>query len=206
MKREKLDMEWSCEGRVDRSDFEMFREMARAGCNVMYFGIESGNQRILDYYQKRITPAQSEKAVAMARKAGVDIVIGSFIVGAPNETRAEIRNTIEFAKRISIDLPQINILGVYPGMTIWDELAGKGYFDPEEYWETGVLVSKVCPTAVPYDEIKRMTHRGFYDFVRRPKFLLRQAARTVGSSYRRKVILSNLSRLSAIKDSVDSVA
>src|SRR4030066_265773 len=75
-------------------------EIARAGCRILYFGIESANQRILDYYRKRITPEQSEKAVRKARRAGVDVIEGSFIVGAPDETREEIRNTINFAERI----------------------------------------------------------------------------------------------------------
>ena len=87
IRKEKMDIEWFCEGRVDSCSYDMLREAVKAGCRIIIFGIESANQRILDYYKKRITVEQSENAVKTARKAGVDVVVGSFIVGAPDETR-----------------------------------------------------------------------------------------------------------------------
>ncbi|MFB0543644.1 MAG: radical SAM protein, partial [Candidatus Bathyarchaeia archaeon] len=206
IREEKLDIEWICEGRVDNSSHEMMREIAKAGCKIIYFGIESGNQRILDYYNKKITPQQSKKAVRTARKAGIDGIVGSFIVGAPDETREEIQNTIEFAKQIPIDIPQFNILGAHPGMDIWNELKMKGLLNEEEYWETGVLVSEICPSAVPIQEIRQMIHDAFYDFVRRPGFILRQVARTLKSPYRMGVIINNLSQIGKIRESIRKVA
>ena len=118
--KEKLDEEWICEGRVNHASYELMRSMVKAGCKIIYYGIESANQRILGYYRKQITPQQSEKAVKTARKAGMDIIVGSFIVGAPTETRPEIENTLDFAKKIPLAVPQYNILGIFPGM------AGRG--------------------------------------------------------------------------------
>jgi radical SAM superfamily enzyme YgiQ (UPF0313 family) len=205
MRREKLDIEWICEGRVDTGSYEMFWEVAHAGCRILYFGIESANQRILDYYNKRITPEQTRAAVKTARRAGADAIVGSFIVGAPDETREEIRNTIEFAKKIPIDLPQFNILGVYPGTDIWDECEAKGFLKGGEYWETGVAVSEICPTAVPYREIRWMIHEGFYRFFRRPAFVSEQLARLIKSSYRIRTAVSNAARLSSVLENVRRV-
>jgi len=205
IRKEKLDMEWICEGRVDVGSYEMFWETAQAGCKVLYFGIESANQRILDYYNKRITPEQSKTAVRTARKAGADIIVGSFIVGAPDETRKEIRNTIEFANTIPIDIPQFNILGVYPGTDIWDECEAKGLLKGGEYWETGIAVSEIYPTAVPYREIRWMIHDGFYRFTRRPTFLSRQMARLIKSPYRIRTAVSNVGRLGSIFENVRSI-
>ncbi len=202
MRKEKLDMEWICEGRVDNCSYEMLRETARAGCKILYFGIESANQRILSYYNKQTTPQQSETAVKTARKAGIDVIIGSFIVGAPDETREEIQNTIEFAKQIPIDFPQFNILGVYPGMDIWNELEMKGLLKGGEYWETGISVSEICPSAVPFHEIMQMVHEGFYNFVRRPRFILKQIPRTLKSTYRLDVLINNLSRIGRIRENI----
>ena len=205
MRKEKLDMEWICEGRVDNASYEMLWETSKAGCRILYFGIESANQRILNYYNKRITPEQSRKAVQTARKAGADVIVGSFIVGAPDETREEIRNTIEFAKSIPIDIPQFNVLGVFPGTEIWDEFEAKGLLKGGEYWETGIAVSEICPTAVPNSEIKQMIHDGFYEFARRPSFLSKQAARLVTSSYRFRTLLHNLTRLGGIIEDLRTV-
>lgn len=206
LRREKIEMDWICEGRVDNCSYEMLREMEKAGCKILYFGIESANQRILNYYNKQTTPAQSEAAVKKARKAGIDLIIGSFIVGAPDETREEIQNTIEFAKKIPIDLPQFNVLGAYPGTGMWDEFEAKGLLKEGEYWETGVAVSEICSSAVPLNEIKRMIHDAFYRFVRRPGFLSKEIARTLKSSYRIEMFVNNLSRIGVIIESARDVA
>ena len=206
MRKEKLDIEWFCEGRVDNCSYEMLKELSKAGCKVIYFGIESANQRILDYYNKKITPQQSKNAVENARKAGIDTIVGSFIVGAPDETREEIQNTLEFAKQLPIDIPQFNILGVHPGMDIWNELKMKGLVNEEEHWETGVLVSKICPGTVPLQDIMQMIHDAYNDFIRRPGYILRQLARTLKSPYRMGVVMNNLSRIDTIRESIRSVA
>jgi anaerobic magnesium-protoporphyrin IX monomethyl ester cyclase len=195
MRKEGIDMEWICEGRVDSGSHEMFREMVRTGCKIMYFGIESANQRILDYYDKKITPQQTEDAVRKARRAGIDLIVGTFILGGPDETREEIQNTLDFAQKLPMDIPQFNILGAHPGMQIWTEMKQKGYIDEEEHWETGIDVSKICPTSVPYDEIKAMIKKSVYKYSRRPSFILTQIGRILKSSYRRGVVMNNLGNI-----------
>lgn len=199
---EKLDVEWICEGRVNHASYELMRSIVKAGCKIVYFGIESANQRILDYYQKQTTPQQSRTAVKTARKAGMDIIVGSFIVGAPTETRQEIENTLRFAQEIPLDVPQYNILGVFPGMALWDEFKAKGYLtkeQEEQYWEMGVAVPNIYPDAVPHREIKELI-RHYYRkfFLRRPNFLLAQLARTMRSPFRFDIVKTNLSRASSI--------
>ena len=177
----------------------MFSEMVAAGLRVMYFGIENANQRLLDYYNKKTTPENAEKAVRAARKAGVDIIVGSFVIGASDETREEIQNTIDFAKRIPIDIPQFNILCAYPGSEIWNEFVENGLLDEEKYWETGVNLSNVAPNAVPFEEIRQMLNKAFSSFVMRPRFLFAQAARTIKSSYRLNMVLNNLNQQKNIR-------
>jgi len=205
MVKEKMDFQWMCEGRVDNCSIELLKAMVKAGLKILYFGIENASQRILDYFNKTITPQQAETAVKTARKAGVDVIVSSFIVGAPDETRQEIQNTLNFAKRLPIDLPQFNILCAHPGNDIWNEMESKGFLNPAEYWETGVAVSKICPTAVPYEEIKRMIHKAFFEHVFRPSYLPWQIRKTLQSSYRRYVVASNLTRISDIIEGTSSV-
>ena len=206
IRKEKLDFEWICEGRVDSCSFEMLREMVASGLKVIYFGIENANQRILDYYRKKITPHQAEIAVRTARKAGVDVIAGSFIVGAADETRAEIQNTIDFVKRVPIDIPQFSILGAHPGNDIWNEFVAKGLLDVDAHWETGIAVADIAPTAVPLDELKQTINRAFFSHITRPSFLLKQVARTLKSGYRMSVAFSNLNHLKGINEDLHQVA
>jgi len=205
MREEKIDLEWICEGRVDQCPYEMIREMVTAGCRMMYFGIESANQRILDYYDKQTTSEQAEAAVRNARKAGMDVIVGSFIVGAPDETREEIENTLRFAQKLQIDVPQFNILAAFPGTDIWEELRAKGVIDEEKRWETEIPVSDVSREAVPREEIERMVHEGYRRFLTRPSYILAQLFRFSTSSYRLNVLANNLGRIGTIAESVRMV-
>ncbi|MCW4017865.1 MAG: B12-binding domain-containing radical SAM protein [Candidatus Bathyarchaeota archaeon] len=206
IRKERLDLEWICEGRVDACSYGMLREMVQAGCRVFYLGIENATPRILNYFNKKITPAQSETAVKTAKKAGMDVVAGSFIVGAPDETRQEILNTIKFAQSVPIDIPQFNILGAHPGNDIWTEFVAKGFLDPEQYWEGGVAVCKVYPYAkVSLAEILQMIHTAFFEHMRRPSFLLKQFVGTLKSPYRMEVVASNVGRIGEIRKAARSV-
>jgi len=67
MVREKLNLRWICNSRVDTFDEEMAAAMRKAGCWMVSFGIESGSQEILDRCGKKITLEESRAAVAAAR-------------------------------------------------------------------------------------------------------------------------------------------
>ena len=109
--------------------------MVKTNCKMIYFGIESANRKVLNYYNKQTTPEQAEVAVKNARKAGVDVIVSSFILGAPNETRQEIQSTLKFAEKLKVGIPQFNILAAFPGTDIWDELKMKGFLNEDQYWE-----------------------------------------------------------------------
>ena len=192
IKKEGMDIEWFCDSRVDHISYDMFRDMVNAGCRCLFFGIESANQRILDYYRKGITPEQSEKAVRKARKAGIDIIVGSFIVGAPDETQREIINTLQFANKLDIDVPDVNILGAQTGTDIWNDLVAKGLLNENEQWEDEICIPRDVPTPVPYEEVRSLIFEYFRAFYLNPRQLLTELLRTSKSSFRIAAALKNL--------------
>lgn len=205
MRKEKLNMEWWCDSRVDHVSYDMFQEMVKAGCRILYFGIESANQRILDYYKKGTTPEQSRSAVNKARKAGMDVIVGSFIVGAPDETRREIQTTLKFAHELNIDVPQLNVLWSEPGTDIWKEVVSKGWVNEEKMWETGAYVANISPRAVPFQEIRSMIYDYFKAFGLRPGLLAKEILRTCKSAYRLKGLVHNVARLDEIFENLQKV-
>ncbi len=202
LRKRKLKVEWFCDSRVDNCGFTTFKEMVMAGCRTLYFGMESANQRILDYYRKRITPEQSKNAAHKARKAGMDIIVGSFIVGAPDETRKEIQNTLQFAQKTDIDVPSFNILHAPVASPLWNELVRKGFIDEEKYWEEGVFVPEVVPTAVPFQEISSMIYEYFKAFYFDPRRLVSEFARIFMSSFRLGLVFNNLAHLGTTLETV----
>jgi anaerobic magnesium-protoporphyrin IX monomethyl ester cyclase len=192
IKKRRLEFNWLCEGRVDQVDYQTVRPMVTSGCKLIYLGFESANQRILDLYRKRITPQMSIQAAKTARKAGMDIILGTFILGAPGETMSEIQNTIDFAMKLDIDFPQLNILGALPGTELWDMLVSEKHLDPEIYWETGVIVSDFYPNSVKSSILERLISESYEKFVRRKKYLGKEILLTLKSRFRVNLFLRNV--------------
>ena len=184
MKKHKIDIDWICEGRVNQVSNDMLREMQKANCRIMFYGIESANQRILDYYRKNITPSQSILAVKKTRKAKIPFILGSFIVGAPSETLLEVYNTLKFAQKLEIDFPVFNLLGTMPGTDIWDEMVERKLLDEEKYWEEGVHIPDIDPNGVPTETISNLIFVMLRQFFMNPKYILKALYRSITSYYK----------------------
>jgi anaerobic magnesium-protoporphyrin IX monomethyl ester cyclase len=119
------------QGRVDSADYELYKKMRKAGVAVIMFGIENGNQDVLDGWNKGITIQQIEEAVALANKVGI-ITFGWFIIGSALEDRAHFLNNLAFLRRIPLDWININILGYYEGSPLWEEAVANGLISKNE--------------------------------------------------------------------------
>jgi anaerobic magnesium-protoporphyrin IX monomethyl ester cyclase len=118
------EMEWVAQTRVDRVDEHIFTLLKRAGCGLIEFGVESGNQEILNTVNKRITLQQVEDAVRLAKKAGLKVGC-SFILGHPFETRKTAQDTVDFLVKLNPDNISLGIMVPLPGTRIY-EMAKKG--------------------------------------------------------------------------------
>ncbi|MFX1274634.1 MAG: B12-binding domain-containing radical SAM protein [Promethearchaeota archaeon] len=184
LRKNKVDINWICEGRVNQISNDMIKEMQRSKCRIICFGVESANQRILNYYRKEITPEKSRLAIKKARKAKIPLILASFIVGAPGETYKEIYNTLKFPQKLDIDFPVYNILGTMPGTDIWDELVEKKILNEEKHWEQGIHISDIDPNGVPTEIISNLILEMLKQFFMQPNFLLKTFYNTFTSFYR----------------------
>ncbi len=90
---------WNAFSRVDTITPEIVDTMAKAGCQAICFGVESGNQEVLDLIKKNSNLAKVKEAMRMAQDAGI-CALASFIVGLPGETEETLRKTVEFAEEL----------------------------------------------------------------------------------------------------------
>ena len=72
--------------------------MKLAGCNVISYGIESGNDKILKLMRKTYTPELAEKVIGDTFETGIDVIF-NIIVGFPTETESEFAETKDFVRR-----------------------------------------------------------------------------------------------------------
>ncbi len=131
---EKINIRWTCNSRVDYVDEEMLRMMGRAGNWLISWGIESGNEQILKHARKGAYPDKAERALKWAHAAGIKNW-GYFIIGLPGETEATIRQTIDFAKKLPLDIALFHVAAPYPGTPFFFEVVENGWFRPGTRWE-----------------------------------------------------------------------
>ena len=131
---EKIGIKWTCNSRVDYVDEEMLMLMGKAGCRLISWGIESGNEQILKHARKGAYPDKAERALRWAKKAGI-MNWGYFIIGLPGETEATIRDTINFSKKLPLDIALFHVAAPYPGTPFFFEVVKNKWFRPGTRWE-----------------------------------------------------------------------
>jgi len=165
--REKLDLTWSCECRVDTIDKETLNKMKQAGCWCIFFGIESLDQEILEAINKKITIAQIMKVLEWTREAGIEIR-ANFILGLPKETPDKVKKMLGILCRLNPDYVKFNILTPYPETPLYKQIKeGKwGKIVDESYDKlTGYFATFLPDGYKNIDELRRIkkyAYRKYY--------------------------------------------
>ena len=135
-----LNIQWVANSRVDTIDAERLDWMKRAGCWLVAFGFESGDDEILRKMKKDATVADAYQAVRLVKLAGLR-VYGFFMIGLPWDDHSTVEKTMLFAKHLDCDFSEIHIATPYEGTELHeiaqkagllkDEVIGHDYFhDP----------------------------------------------------------------------------
>lgn len=159
-----LNIRWTCNARVDTVDESMFNVMAKAGCWMVSFGIESGNQEILDGVKKGIKIEQAFTAVTAARKAGIKTV-GHFILGLPGETHETIEETIAFSRKLGLDFAQFYCAVPFPGSKLYDEAISNHWLsdtDWQHFSQNSAIMNFPEITAEEVNEYRKKAASSFY--------------------------------------------
>lgn len=128
LERRGTGIRWNAFSRVDTISPEIVATMARAGCQAICFGVESGSQELLDVAKKRSDLAKVRDAMRMAQDAGIS-ALASFIIGLPGETEATLRQTVAFAESLRDEFGALygfHILAPFPGTEVRERAADYG--------------------------------------------------------------------------------
>jgi anaerobic magnesium-protoporphyrin IX monomethyl ester cyclase len=164
--------------RVDTAtDERVLKAMREMGGYSIAFGIESGNQGILDSIGKGITLDQARQAVSLAKKLGFE-VWAFFMLGFPDENEQTMAETIAFAKELNPDVAKFHILKPYPGSKIFEEMKQEGLIDDLNYENYGIHTFPVHHTRhVSRAKIYEYQKRGYRSFYLRPVIVFKQLMR-----------------------------
>jgi len=129
------DVSWSCQARVDQISEDILSAMKDAGLRGMAFGVESGSQKVLDFYRKGIRVEQTVRAFDLCREAGIG-THAFIMLGAPVETREDLDKTVGLVERIKPNSVSVSIATPAPGTAFHDYAVERDILnvdDPEEF-------------------------------------------------------------------------
>jgi radical SAM superfamily enzyme YgiQ (UPF0313 family) len=176
-----LKVRWTCNSRVDTIDEEMMIKMKQAGCWLIAFGIESGSQQILDNVKKDAKVEDATRTIRLCKKHGIKSW-GYFIIGLPGENRQTVRETIDFAKSIPLDIALFHVAMPYAGTEFYFQAVANGWLNTSEWKHFDMNDSAVVQYQdFTSEDILKATKQAFREFYFRPVQMWRMARMMLGT-------------------------
>jgi len=152
-------LQWCCQTRPDLVDAELLAAMKKAGCRLIHYGIESGDDDCLAAIGKQTTVAEIEAGVRLTRDSGIEMA-GFFLIGFAGESAPEIETTIAFAKKLNMAYASLHIVSPYPGTKFYAEHYRGGERLPESIFAGPALQA-----------LKKTRRRFLLTYYGRPSYL-----------------------------------
>lgn len=171
MIQKRLNLEWVCDTRVDLVDDELLELMSKAGCKVIWFGVESGSEKVLQRIGRNTKPEQVEAAFRLCKKHGIKTAC-SFMIGLPDETLADMEVSLKFAKKISPDFCMFNIFIAYPDSRLYNEMLQSG-----KYTQLDDYLLSVKTDEYDFESLKAVQWRFFKSFHMTPNQIMKRVKR-----------------------------
>jgi len=188
MKRD-IHVKWMPQCRVNKVDLNLLKEMKRAGCHYIKYGVESGSQKMLDAMKKGITLDEARRAFELTRKAGIKTQ-AFFLLGLPWETHETTRKTIEFAKEIKPDSAQFAIVVPHPGTELYDMCLAKGWLRSGSWEDFDCRKALIETENLSARDVERYRREAYKEFYFRPTYILKTVLKMWNYEEAKRIIKS----------------
>ena len=170
--RRNIKIGWQGPTRVDCVDRDLLFLMKKAGCHTVRYGIESGNQNVLERMGKGTTLQQIRQTVKWTKEAGIEIM-AYFMVGYIDETEKEIMDTIKFAREINPDGAIFSIGTPLPATDLFNRAVEKGLIDPD-YWKDFVTGKRYDRAPYLINDAEKWAKKALWSFYFRPSYIVKR--------------------------------
>ncbi|MBC8273345.1 MAG: radical SAM protein, partial [Chloroflexi bacterium] len=173
------DLSWACDGRVGIMSEELLEELRQANCKVIFYGVEFGNQRILDFCRKGFTVEQVRQTIGMTSEVGISSY-GYFMMGYPTETAETVEDTINLAVELALDHGMdsagFSIVTPFPGTGLYEYCKSNKMLKSTDWNQYSYQLGKgiIKLEHIRDEELATLYERALYEFQFREK--LRQFA------------------------------
>jgi len=167
-----LSIEWAANSRVDTLDEERLCWMKRAGCRVVGFGVETGNDEHLRLMGKNATADDARQAIRLCREHGVRSH-AFFVLGFPWDTEESIRETVRFALELDPDFFDFNLAYPIPGTELYRMVVDEGLCDMQRLKRGGYSVAAVRTRTVSAERLEHLRRQALWQLYLRPRYVIR---------------------------------
>lgn len=187
----KLDLEWSCETRINLVDTVLLKAMHKAGCRSISFGIESGCERVRTMIvRKNFTNEKILEIFRLCKKIGIQRN-AYLMLGFPTETREELYETVHFGSKIDADIIGVHVTQLMPGSDLFTYAVKEGAIPNEIYdhYAKGELRDHwpiYIPKGLSLNDLTEARRDAYKHFYFGPRFILRRLVYDMGSWSRLK--------------------
>lgn len=178
IQKRKLEIFWDIRARVDTVDEKILKELKEAGCQRIHYGVEAGTEKILKVLNKGITLEQAKKVFRLTKKIGIQ-TLAYFILGSPTETKEDILETVNFAKKLNPDFVQFTLLTPFPATPIYFDSLKQGVFK-YDHWQkfaenpTANFKTKYWEENFSEEELLTFLNQAYKTFYWRPSFIVKE--------------------------------
>ena len=144
---------WGAETRADAyKDIEKLRRMYDSGCRWLMLGLETGSEETRKKIQKPMNKDIIRNFVDMCTEVGIT-TFGSFIIGFPDETPEQLKETAEFALSLNVDAFLLNYYVVIPKTPMGNKLVATKRLDPDKAFLESRASSQIQSLSKNYSSI-----------------------------------------------------
>jgi radical SAM superfamily enzyme YgiQ (UPF0313 family) len=142
-----LDIRWGGESTIDiAEDSEVLKSLRRAGCRVLFIGLETPNQQSLNSINKPYSAERYRESIQRIHRAGI-YVAGYFILGLDGDTHSSFDDLFEFIHKARVNLPILNLLLPVPGTRTFARLRAEGRLliqNEDEFIQNNLYYNTSC--------------------------------------------------------------
>jgi radical SAM superfamily enzyme YgiQ (UPF0313 family) len=172
---QKLDIQWAANSRVDTVNPEVLSWMRKAGCWIIAFGVEKGDDASLAIINKKATCEQAREAMRITREAGIKRSM-YLLFGLPEDDEDTLRRDIEFAKQVDPDFLEIFYPYPFPGTPLYKEAVEKGLLEDGVIPREAYGLPAMATRHISIDRLAKLRTWGLREFYMRPRFIARTLA------------------------------
>jgi anaerobic magnesium-protoporphyrin IX monomethyl ester cyclase len=188
LKKDRNRLHWTAMARIDGVDNESLELAKSCGCRQISYGVESGSQRILDFYKKGISKDKIKDIIELTKKTGLGVKC-FFMWGNPTEDEASLRETFDFIKGLDADDISITFFTPYPGSEIWRSIENYGALD-RTWKKMSCFEAVFLPRGLDKKQLIDSRKKALRSFYFRPRIFISYLSRLRSFAQLKELVLS----------------